>query len=127
MISQERSMFLVPFATAAWAPSDRARDLAEDVRAAILECGLDLSHAADLMGIPLSVLSEGLACRKPLNVFRLTCLPPAFHDAWDARRAARRGALFLCADLVTILRGAGRVGRMRMAKISAETRTRKLG
>lgn len=119
-------MFLLPFVAVAWQPTDRARVFADDVRAAILSAGMNYSEAADAMGMSLCDLSEALACRKPLNVFRLSDMPDTFWEAFDSRRAKRRGGMYLSADMVLLLRGATLLKR-RMLKVESVSLKRKVG
>lgn len=115
---------------AAWSPDDRAREFAEDVSAAIdatrLPDGSRLTRkdAAFLMRLTnkneqpnVAELSAQLSCQKPLNVFRLTALPPEFWDELYKRQAERRGGMYFTPSCVTLMRGAANLGWRTMLRM----------
>ena len=78
------------------------------VRQAIADAHLSHKAVALTMGIPESQLARQLAGEPGthLSLWRLASLPEVFWDAFDARRAAVRGALLISPELVALLRGA---------------------
>lgn len=129
------SLTLVPIFASAWVPDDKARALAQDIAAAIdgtryrnedgVLIQLTRKVAAARLGISEQLLSEWLACVRPINLFRFTALPSAFWDSLLRELAARQGGMFLSADLVMLMRGAAMVPRamQKMAAKVAERRT----
>lgn len=102
-------LFIAPFFMQPWTPTDAARAFAEDVAAALdAVFPHNRMAAADALGLKLADLSQQLSCQKPLNLYRLTSpdIPDRFWDELFERRAARRGGLYLRAEIVTVLKGA---------------------
>ena len=115
---------VLPLLLLPWTPTDEARAFAQDFAHA-LKATYDRKHACALMQIKEALLSEWLACARPLNVFRLTSLDQRFWDALIERRAERSGGLYLKADVVRLLQGAAALRRKSLKSLlpGAERRT----
>lgn len=111
-------MMLSGLLTAWMGHTDASRADAQDMSAALLDVGLSQKAASITMGLSSEQqLSRQLAGTEPLNAYRLTCLPPAFHVALLRRRAARLGAVVLAPEEVALIRGAAVLGRKTMLKM----------
>lgn len=110
-------MFL-PFFSAAWVGhTDESREYAQDIIGALSDIGM--SHKAASIEMRLTdeaELSKQLAGTKPLNAFRLSYLPGAFHVAFLRRRAARLGAAVIAPDDLALIRGAAVMGVRKLEK-----------
>lgn len=102
--------------------TDASRELAEDMTAALADCGLSQKTAALEMGVHPSDLNRQMAGRDPLNLWRLTSLPGAFWVAFLARRSQRIGAALITPDQLQLLKGAAAMGPKRMAKMLVPAR-----
>lgn len=101
----------------------------QDVIAALNDAQLSHKEAAALMGISEPVLSRQLSGEPNthLSLWRLAALPESFWDAFDIRRAERRGAVLLTPHLVTLLRGAASLKRVTVkARLEAPQKQRGL-
>jgi hypothetical protein len=109
---------LVPFLMfPAYVVTESARELAQDVMAAI-DATMPRKVAAGLMRLSEADLSVQLSGLRPLNVYRLSWLPTEFWDVLLDHRAKRLGGLYLKGDVVAVLRGAAAL-RKPMAKMLA--------
>lgn len=84
-----------------------------DVIAALNDAQIAHKEAAALMQLSEPVLSRQLNGEPSthLSLWRLSALPEAFWNAFDRRRAERRGAVLLTPHLVMLLRGAANLKR----------------
>ena len=102
-----------------------AEAMRQAVKQAIADAHLSHKEVALTMGIPEPQLTRQLSGEPGthLSLWRLAQLPESFWDAFDARRAALRGAVLLSPDLVALLRGAAVLKR---AAIKAALASRNL-
>ena len=98
------------FVLAAWAPTQKATELAADIFAA-LDGTYTRKEAAALLGVTESLLSDWAQCRKPLNWFRFADLDARFWDVLQDRMAERVGGVYVRPQLVTLLRAASTLKR----------------
>jgi hypothetical protein len=117
-------MFVIPMLLTPWHADDRSRAFAQDVSAAI-DATLTRKEAAALLQIKEPLLSEWLACARPMNAFRLTALPETFWHALMVRLAERRGGYYFTPEIVTLLRGAAALKRNVLAARMRLPRERK--
>lgn len=102
---------------AAWiGHTDASREMAQDLIRAFQLAGLKHETVASLMGLTPPQLGHQLAGAEPLNLFRLSFLPGAFHLAWLQLHAQRIGAEVLTADQVSYLKAAAIEGPRKMIK-----------
>jgi hypothetical protein len=75
-----------------------SKGFADDVRLALVDCGLSDKAAAIAMGISEPQLSRQFAGLEMLSAWRMASLPPAFHVALAKRRLARFGTYSVLED-----------------------------
>jgi hypothetical protein len=103
---------------AAWqGHTDQSRAFAQDVIAALADCGIAHKAAALDMGIHPADFSRQLAGVDPLNAYRLLALPGAFQVALLKRQAQRFGASLITAQEREFIVGVAQLGKRRMAKM----------
>ena len=109
--------FLAPVFVAKWQPTDKAREMADDIREEV-DARFARKESAELVGLPQSDWSEQLNCQQPLNIYRLFGLlaHPAGQSFWNAllkRMARRQGGEYIDPQTVTLLNGAARIAQNR--------------
>lgn len=105
------------FGCAAWAGhTPESREMAEDIKSALVVIGLKQEAAAHVMGISPTKLADQLAGREPLNHFRLAFLGTRFEIALMVLRARRVGADLITPEQITYMKAAARLGPRRMLK-----------
>lgn len=116
---------MVIFFVAAWTPTDKSRQLAVDIFAA-LDARYSRKEAAELLGVSEKLLSDWAQCKKPLNWFRFADLDDAFWTALQTRMAQRSGGIYIEASVVTLLRGAAALKRAPLKALLGSDAERRL-
>lgn len=105
----------VPAFLARWTPTKESREVAQCAREEI-DARHNRKEASDLLGLPLSDLSEQLNGEQPLNIGRLAELRTKAPAVWHAflRRLARLdGGEYIDPNTATLLKGAATLTQQR--------------
>lgn len=92
---------------------------ADDFDAALADCGLTRKDASGRMGLDAdgNDLSKMLAGLKPLNVYRVLVIGPAFNLALMKRQAGRSGAVVITQQEREFILGVAQLGLRRLTKV----------
>lgn len=87
-------MLIIPLCTAVWQPTPAAIRRSRRLAAVLHQHGVKYEYAASVMGLSFTDFCDQLACRKPLNFYRLADLfekHPELEDAYEQAGLESRG------------------------------------
>jgi hypothetical protein len=111
---------IVPFGfLSAWiSHTEDSRAYARDIVDALADARILHKEAWRVMRLSNEQqLSRQLAGSEPLNAYRLTYLPSAFHVAFLRRQAVRLGAAVIASEELSLIRGAAVLGPDRVDEL----------
>lgn len=98
--------------------TERSREEVAILRRTIARLGWKESAFAAAIGLTSHQLSRAFAGTNALNAHRLADLPENFRAAWDAERAAARGARIYERDELQFIRGLAELPRPEMVRMT---------
>lgn len=94
---------MIPLLAVAYMVTDKARELAADVREAWRRCGGTITGFAQYTGLSDKQAYQQLTAQSPLNLWRLAQLPSEFLERFAEVLAERHGKLVLPKDRITMI------------------------